>query len=610
MNAEKRRQDSFNLGRIFTNSIYGIKLLFQEKPLYGICTMIEATQKSLITFLGQTLCMLLVLESIIEHKEFFTALVYILVFVVLDFASTAYTNYYQHHIKVRYFPEIQKSLKLKFYRKAREIDLACYDDPKFYKDNILIVSQTDLIIEQSEQLMVLSLKGIVLTLCYTIFFLIVDSTSVVFVIASLGLRIVMKNVLNRYNKRMSKKEEYLKKKQGCIQRFFYNEKYAKQLRLNSQVSETMHEEFKSVNEEICKQNEKIGSRRFYMDFITNYLLSDFMLLIVYAIYLAIQAGTYHMFSVAVVVVLYNSVRVCHRELYAVAKFAPVTVEISMYIQRVKNFLNYQNKLVNHKFANVPKSPGVLEFRHVTFGYEENNPILINVNLKILPEERIAFVGDNKEGKSTLMKLLLRFYDPIDGGIFLDGVNIKDFDINEYRNYIGAVFADFQLFAGTLGENVVMDTTKEFMRHDIEMALHQSGFIEQYHFMKDGYETTITTELDDSGVKLQSDDAQQVALARCFYKQAGVIMLDESEVPTDPLVEYMHNNSINASVKDKTIIYFSQRFSPIRDVDHIYLLKDGYVVEQGSHKELLSKKGLYSKMWEKEISRYLEEKKDY
>ncbi|MBQ7981561.1 MAG: ABC transporter ATP-binding protein, partial [Oscillospiraceae bacterium] len=242
--------------------------------------------------------------------------------------------------------------------------------------------------------------------------------------------------------------------------------------------------------------------------------------------------------------------------------------------------------------------------NVSFGYNEKDGyILNNISMKLDPYSKIAIVGYNGAGKTTLIKLIMRLYDPNEGEILLDGVNIKEYDVEEYRRKIGTVFQDFKIFAATVKENVLLDFTENGSDEDVRKAIGKSGFAERLETLEQGLSTNLTTEFEEDGVNLSGGEGQKLAVARVFYKDANLIILDEPSSALDPIAEYHLNHSMLTAAENKSVVFISHRLSTTRIADRIYMLEKGRIIEEGSHAELLERKGKYAEMWRVQAGQY-------
>ena len=245
----------------------------------------------------------------------------------------------------------------------------------------------------------------------------------------------------------------------------------------------------------------------------------------------------------------------------------------------------------------------VEFRNVSFKYPNTDTYALkNVNVKFKIGEKLAVVGMNGSGKTTFIKLLCRLYDPTEGEILLNGVNIKKYDYDEYMQIFSVVFQDFKLFAFTLGQNVACAPTYDTKK--VEKCLKNAGFGDRYKSLPDGAETYLYKRFDKSGIEISGGEAQKIALARALYKDSPFIILDEPTSALDPVSEYEIYSSFNTITGDKTAIYISHRLASCRFCDNIVVFDNGSIIQHGSHENLLSdQNGKYYELWNAQAQYY-------
>ena len=248
----------------------------------------------------------------------------------------------------------------------------------------------------------------------------------------------------------------------------------------------------------------------------------------------------------------------------------------------------------------------VEFRNVSFKYPgSENYALRGVNMKFKVGKRLAVVGMNGSGKTTFIKLLCRLYDPTEGEILLNGIDIRKYSYREYMDIFSVVFQDFKLLSLKLGENVAgrIDYNKELVTECLEKA----GFSDRLAEMKNGTETYLYKDYDTKdGVDVSGGEAQKIAIARALYKDAPFIILDEPTAALDPIAEAEIYGKFDEIAGDKTAIYISHRLSSCKFCDEIAVFHEGAVIQQGTHASLVSdESGKYYELWHAQAQYYTE-----
>lgn len=249
----------------------------------------------------------------------------------------------------------------------------------------------------------------------------------------------------------------------------------------------------------------------------------------------------------------------------------------------------------------------LEFKNVSFGYPGSGEMALkNVSFRLRTGCRLAIVGANGAGKTTFIKLLCRLYDPTEGEILLNGINVKKYDYNEYIRLFSVVFQDYKIFSFSVAENV--SASQDFDEDRVRRSLEEAGLYDRVMEMKEGIHTKLLKDQQEDGeegLEISGGEKQKLALARALYRDAPVVILDEPTSALDPIAEQDIYQRFNRMVEDKTAIFISHRMSSCRFCDTIVVFDEGHIVQTGSHEELLQdKEGIYSRMWEAQAQYYV------
>lgn len=592
--------------KVIKNQWFLWKLCFKVCPGYMIYHLYDGFRYQGIIFLEHVLGIRYVLHCAEFHEPFWKAFAYIGAILLINMIQIIPDGYFIHGWTYKAKPMLYRSLKEKMYEKAAEIDLSCYDDPKYYNDFVLAVAEAESSIDRFLKMCNMMVQGITVIVTTGAFYIMTDATGILFVLASFVLRFLVSRVLNKLNFDVRLKVNPLERKRNYVSRVFYLNDYAKELRLHPKVGDKLEKEFEETNDEIAKEQKRVGLKRTFLNFTRDYMVGDFIMDGLYITYLVFKATVLKTLAYSDAVVLFNRTSSLRRGFANIADVVPMAQENSLYIDKIRAFLDYKPKMELNVGETVPSNNAELSLKHVSFKYSEDaDETLKDITLKVKPGEKIAIVGYNGAGKTTLIKLLMRLYDPTEGTITYHGKDIKDYKPCDYRRRIGVVFQDYQMYGATLLENVLMTDSKagDYSEEAAKEALERAGFSKRLQTLPHSLDTQVTTEFDKDGINFSGGESQKIAISRAFYKDADILIMDEPSSALDPIAEYELNKAMESAAKGKTVFYISHRLSTTRDADRIILLEKGCIVEEGTHESLLEMNGKYAEMWRVQAGRY-------
>ena len=519
--------------------------------------------------------------------------VYLLLFYVFHFW---YWNYYHAIIQEKLHLAIHKDL----FKHAVRLDISRYDDPVFYNDFVWAMdksfSHAAGVLEDTGKL----INRVVASFTLTGVLFSVDVVTAVVILGIAGLRIYLTSCWNRLNLKYSENINPLNRKTQYINRVFRLPDYAKEMRV-TRVSENLLHELDENTERIKEVERDFGGKRLMVSVAQNMVsvVGDGvpLLLILYKVMVTGAVGLGG-FSVAMGGIWQMS-WLLGDLISRVMKYH----EHGIFIEKIRHFMECEPQIRSGEHSVPPMES--LSLRGLTFSYpgKESVHALEDVNLDIRRGEKIAIVGYNGAGKTTLTKLLMRLYDPDSGEILYNGKNIKEYKLDELRDRVAAVFQDYRIFAASLAENVAGGLYTDDMEEKVLGALEKSTFGDKLQKLPDGINTPLTREFDNSGTQLSGGEQQKVAIARAFFKDADLIILDEPSSALDPDAEYALNQAIASYANQKTVIFISHRLSTTRHADRIYMFEEGKIIESGTHEELMTLGGKYAYMFNLQAEKY-------
>lgn len=557
--------------------------------------------------LCQTLLQLLFFKAILDAIIGQAALTVILQDLIFYLIAYSLFTLYSYWMNDAYLPKsnvrISRYFQDQLFQKAVKIDLECYDQSLFYNSYIWTMKDMD---TRAIQVLETPLKfiGSVLTGGVMIAISMVYEPLILIPgILYLTISIILDLSMNKRQYQYDQARVQAERKKDYPKRVYYLPQYAKELRLTgiSNVVSNIYEEAVKEYRDIIHSHGKGIARLQASMSIAYYLLASY---VPYTL-LGIKALSTKAYSVGTFSALIGVINSFTHSLQQIMRVFPEMRQHSMYIQNYYAFINQENRVRSNGELKVDSTAHELELVKVSFGYQSTNRILNKISLHIKRGEKIAIVGPNGAGKSTLIKLILRLYEPSSGQILLDGQPIEQIEIASYRNQFGSIFQDFQLYAASLGENVLMDlihnSDEDIAR--IETSLQSAGIGDSLQRRGISTVQAVTKEFDEEGLIFSGGEAQKIALARIYAQQCGVLLLDEPSSALDPVSEFEMHQRLLEAAKNKTVIFISHRLLTVRNADRIYYMEQGEITESGTHEELLALNGKYAAMYRLQAKKY-------
>ena len=596
---EKKKQ---SLHEVYVNNIYAVRLTASASKSRVIHSFFGKLIGNLEWVFFSGFFMRYIVDQLEQGKEFSEIFAFILICGAVFFLLAIYQSYVENVAVPLAEPAIYGEIYEKIYEKARNVELRCYEDPDFYNRYTMaadhaverVTAITDNIWGVVTGIMA---SFLVLWTMYRI-----DPVSVLFVFCPLIGNFLFGNLKNKFEYMRYQEEAPKDKVLNYVNRVLYLPDYAKEIRLSG-VFRLLKRQYNEATDEKSalagKYAWRIGSMNVLWHFFTFTVMFEGVLL--FAIYKNLVVGS---MSLADLTVMSSLMVAATWILIGLFNSVMETMKNGLFICNLRTFLEYEEKIPEDQDGILPsKELESLEFENVSFSYKEEETIQ-GLSFRITHGEKIALVGHNGAGKTTIIKLMLRLYDPTEGTIRVNGVDIRKYNLQAYRELFATAFQDYQLFGMTIRENILMGKHPEKEEQLVIEVLKKVGMYEKAAALPKGIDSVVTREFEDDGVVFSGGEGQKIAVARAFAKESPIRIFDEPSSALDPIAEYELFSSIMKDGESHTMIFISHRLSSVKDADRIFMLEQGRLIEEGTHRELIQFDGRYAEMYKKQAMNYL------
>ena len=546
--------------------------------------------------------MKVIVNALSEGRDFKSILSFILICAAIFCILAIYTGYVENVIYPLKTNRLYGGIYKKLYAKAKNVELSCYEDPDFYNRYTMAMDGAEQKITAVIGGMIGAVIGIAASVSVFYMMYEIDHFAMLFIISPLIGNFLFGNLKNKYDYMRYQDSVPNDKVLNYVSRMMYLPDGAKEIRL-SNVFSLLKKQYGQATENNVKVANKYAFRNAHMNFwrITFTFTVIFEGVLLYAIYRNRVTGS---ITLAELTIMTSLMVAMTWILIRVFENIMEVLKNGMFINNLKGFLEYQEKIPEDFDGEMPAADfESLEFKNVSFSYKDKE-IIHNLSFKINKGQIAALVGHNGAGKTTIIKLMLRLYDPDSGTIFYNGKDIKLYNLKAYRDIFATTFQDFKLFGMTVKENILMGRHYENEDQLVKEALKKAGVLERIEQLDKGIDSVMTKEFDEGGCVLSGGESQKVAVARTFIKNSPMKIFDEPSSALDPIAEYKLFNSIIGEGKDHTMLFISHRLSSVKNCDKVFMLEQGRLIEEGTHKELMEKNGSYAAMYKKQAMNYL------
>lgn len=590
-NREINKFDFFILLRM-TFKLYGIKIC--------VDLLISILQRT-VSFLSNAYLLGYVINSLQEQRPVYQIFSFIALIAFLTVISTSANIIYMRYFRQVFEKNADATLRKMLHERALQSDLSIYESPEMYSLYGRAASGgAGALVKMSNSISVIA-SSIYSAVLAAYFAIKIDPVILLFSVPTIIIGVKRSKDLQKDQHEIDIKSGEIARRQDYARRVFYQKEFAKEVRL-SNISKVifgyMKKSARDFETLLRKGNLRLELKRFLYNFPTNRLFPTLS-----QVYLAYRIVISHSMPVGDFFIANSAISQFSTGVNGVLSHISDIYGLCYKFRDFRAFFEHEDKISKNENG-MKAHAGDIVLHNVSFRYEgADQDAIRGVELSIKSGERIAVVGNNGAGKTTLVKLLMRLYDPDSGNILLNGINIKDYQLDSYRSCFGTVFQDYKPLAFSVAENVLCKPYEDRLEGTVVAALKKSGLWEKVSALPSGIDTPLTREFDEDGIVLSGGESQKLAIAGIYARNCPIVILDEPSSALDPIAEKEMYRIMYRACEGKTMIFISHRLSSATEADRVLLMENGQIVEQGSHTELMQLDGRYAEMFRKQAEAY-------
>lgn len=591
-----------NMRQAFKNNLYALKLLWSICPSLVIHQAVSCILGYFEWLFYSAFFMRYVINALETNQEFSSIMMFLGVTIAVFASVSAYDSYVNGTVDPIATQIVYKKLNLKLFEKSTNVELSCFEDSEFYNRYTLATEQAGERLKETVRNIWGVLFGVIAAVASFLLMFEVDAWSVLFVLFPIIGNFVFDRKIGQLDFNRNKDMAPHNRKIAYVNRVMYLADYAKEVRLTKAFS-LMKRYYKEAINGLIDVTKKYTVKGVIFHWFRVMFTFSFIFegLLIYGAY---RTLVNHSMSLAQLAVITSMMVSSTWILIGFTNSLMAGFKMGLFVENLRTFMEYEEKIPeNYPGEDPGNTIESIEFRHVSFRYKEET-VIHNLSFVLQGGNTYALVGHNGAGKSTIIKLLMRFYDPDEGEIFLNGKNIKAYELQKYRALFATAFQDFQIFSLSVMENVLMRRGTKADEDKVIKALKMAGVYEKVMSLPKGIHTILTKEFEEDGAVLSGGEYQKIVVARAFVKNVPFKIFDEPSSALDPIAEYQLFKNILKNSKDKTMLFISHRLSSVQNADKVFMLENGTILEEGTHTALLARHGAYADMYEKQAMNYL------